>query len=110
MAKKDRTYGSGSSAVSVRRGQYARLAPLSGWRYVPGHAGDTSVTGWQIQVLHAAEVSGLKVPKETWDRTGKFLDSVGSKDGSGYTPLALAADSKNDLLVVILLEKGAQVV
>src|SRR5207247_11263248 len=35
---------------------------------------------------------------------------VNAKDGSGYTPLALAADSKNDLLVVILLEKGAQVV
>jgi len=35
---------------------------------------------------------------------------VNAKDGSGYTPLALAANSKNDLLVVILLEKGAQVV
>src|SRR5262249_48909814 len=35
---------------------------------------------------------------------------VNAKDGSGYTPLALAANSKNDLMVVILLEKGAQVV
>ena len=35
---------------------------------------------------------------------------VNAKDGSGYTPLALAANSKNDLLVVILLEKGAQAV
>lgn len=34
---------------------------------------------------------------------------VNAKDGSGYTPLALAANGKNDLLVVILLEKGAQV-
>lgn len=35
---------------------------------------------------------------------------VNAKDGSGYTPLALAANSKDDLMVVILLEKGAQVV
>ena len=35
---------------------------------------------------------------------------VNARDGSGYTPLALAANSKNDLLVVILLEKGAQTV
>lgn len=35
---------------------------------------------------------------------------VNARDGSGYTPLALAANSKNDLLVVILLEKGAQAV
>ena len=35
---------------------------------------------------------------------------VNARDASGYTPLALAASSKNDLLVVILLEKGAQIV
>ncbi len=35
---------------------------------------------------------------------------VNAKDGSGFTPLALAANSKNDLMVVILLEKGAQIV
>ena len=35
---------------------------------------------------------------------------VNAKDGSGFTPLAVAASSKNDLMVVILLEKGAQVV
>jgi ankyrin repeat protein len=34
---------------------------------------------------------------------------VNARDGSGYTPLALAANGKNDLLVVILLEKGALV-
>jgi uncharacterized protein len=35
---------------------------------------------------------------------------VNAKDGSGFTPLALAASGKNDLMVVILLEKGARVV
>jgi ankyrin repeat protein len=32
---------------------------------------------------------------------------VNARDGSGFTPLALAANTRNDLLVVILLEKGA---
>jgi ankyrin repeat protein len=35
---------------------------------------------------------------------------VNARDGGGFTPLALAAGGKNDVLVVILLEKGAQVV
>jgi uncharacterized protein len=35
---------------------------------------------------------------------------VNARDGSGFTPLGLAASGKNDLLVVILLEKGAQAV
>jgi len=34
---------------------------------------------------------------------------VNARDGSGFTPLALAANTKNDLLVVILLEKGARI-
>jgi uncharacterized protein len=34
---------------------------------------------------------------------------VNARDASGFTPLALAANSKNDLMVVILLEKGAQI-
>ena len=34
---------------------------------------------------------------------------VNAADGSGFTPLALAANTRNDLLVVILLEKGARV-
>ena len=35
---------------------------------------------------------------------------VNARDGSGFTPLALAANGKDDLLVVMLLEKGGQVV
>src|SRR3989442_14763611 len=34
---------------------------------------------------------------------------VNARDGSGFTPLALAANNKNDLMVVVLLEKGAQI-
>jgi ankyrin repeat protein len=33
---------------------------------------------------------------------------VNARDGSGFTPLALAASSKSDLLILMLLERGAQ--
>lgn len=33
---------------------------------------------------------------------------VNAKDGSGFTPLALAANSKSDLLMLLLLERGAR--
>lgn len=32
---------------------------------------------------------------------------VNARDGSGFTPLGLAANSKNDILVMVLLERGA---
>lgn len=33
---------------------------------------------------------------------------VNARDGSGFTPLALAAGTKNDILMILLLERGAQ--
>jgi len=33
---------------------------------------------------------------------------VNAKDGHGFTPLALAANSKSDLLMLLLLEQGAR--
>jgi ankyrin repeat protein len=33
---------------------------------------------------------------------------VNAKDGHGFTPLALAANSKSDLLMLLLLEHGAR--
>jgi ankyrin repeat protein len=33
---------------------------------------------------------------------------VNAKDGHGFTPLALAANSKSDLLMLMLLERGAR--
>ena len=33
-----------------------------GWRYKPGEAGDTTVTGWQIMALKSGQMSGLPDP------------------------------------------------
>ncbi len=33
-----------------------------GWRYTPGQAGDTSVTGWQVMALAAAREANIAVP------------------------------------------------
>jgi ankyrin repeat protein len=32
---------------------------------------------------------------------------INARDGSGFTPLGLAANSRNDMLVMVLLERGA---
>ncbi len=47
-----------------------------GWRYFPGQAGDTSVSGWQIMALKAAVMAGLEVPSQSFFLANKFLDSV----------------------------------
>jgi len=62
--------------------------PAGGWRYVPGQAGDLSVSGWMIMALESARMSGIPVPEEAVAGAVKFLDSVrgGSHGGSyGYT-------------------------
>src|SRR5713226_1245132 len=46
------------------------------------------------------EVAGLLIARGA---------DVNARDGSGFTPLGLAASNKNDLLVIRLLEVGAQV-
>jgi hypothetical protein len=50
--------------------------PAGGWRYGPGQAGDTSVTGWQIQALRSAHLAGFPVPAGTIQKAMAFLDSV----------------------------------
>ena len=56
-----------------------------GWRYQPGQAGDTSVTGWQVIALRSAQQGGLQVPKGVMTKVSAFLDSVQTdKKGSGY--------------------------
>ncbi len=57
-----------------------------GWRYMPGQAGDTSVTGWQLMALRSAQVAGLHVPQAVFDRANRFLDRCQTNSlGSFYS-------------------------
>jgi hypothetical protein len=58
-----------------------------GWRYQPGQAGDTSVTGWHIMALVTAKMAKLKVPEEALKNAASYLDSVceNNTEGYGYT-------------------------
>ncbi len=56
--------------------------------------------------LHAAAANRQVAVAELLIARGA---DVNARDGSGFTPLALAANNRNDLMVVILLEKGAQI-
>jgi hypothetical protein len=55
-----------------------------GWRYGPRQAGDTSVTGWQVQALEAGRGAGAKVPKETLEKASRFLDTCYDPADGGY--------------------------
>lgn len=59
-----------------------------GWRYEPGAPGDTTVTGWQIMALKSGQMAYLRVPYETIELAGRFLDSVQLDNGAryGYVP------------------------
>lgn len=56
-----------------------------GWRYVPGTAGDLTVTGWQVMALKSCDRAGLGPSLKTWANAETFIDSLGSTSGSyGY--------------------------
>jgi hypothetical protein len=55
-----------------------------GWRYLPGQAGDTTVTAWQIAALKSAALTGAAVPSPTIDAACRFLDRVQVRKGEGY--------------------------
>jgi Squalene-hopene cyclase C-terminal domain/Prenyltransferase and squalene oxidase repeat len=60
-----------------------------GWRYHPGDEGDTSVVGWQLMALQSGKIAYLDVPKSTFERAGRFLDTVrGGRHGGlfAYQP------------------------
>jgi hypothetical protein len=55
-----------------------------GWRYLPGQAGDTTVTAWQLAALKSAALAGLEVPTPTIDGVCRFLDRVQARGGESY--------------------------
>jgi hypothetical protein len=72
-----------------------------GWRYLPGQAGDTTVTAWQLAALKSASMSGLEVPSPTIDGVRRFLDRVQTQKGAGYgyrTPASKPCTSAIGLL------------
>ena len=55
-----------------------------GWRYAPGQAGDTTVTGWQLMALKSAQMAYLQVPPPSLAAAGRFLDAVQADAGARY--------------------------
>ena len=74
----------GAAAVkAIRYIEMAQNRSTGGWRYLPGEAGDTSVTGWQIMALKSAQMAGIGVNSMVFDNADKWLKSVstGKKNG-----------------------------
>jgi hypothetical protein len=72
-----------------------------GWRYLPGQAGDTTVTAWQLAALKSAALAGLETPSPTIDGVRRFLDRVQTQKGAAYgyrTPAAKPCTSAIGLL------------
>lgn len=63
---------------------YAQDRHTGGWRYFPGQAGDTTVSGWQLMALKSAAMAGLDVPSPAFFMANKFLDSVQAEKGAAY--------------------------
>lgn len=64
------------------------------WGYGAGSAGDTSIVGWQVQALKAAQLGGLSVDKNVIKKAIEFLNLAGGgsrKESYGYADSAGAA-------------------
>lgn len=55
------------------------------WGYAAGTAGDITVTGWHLMALKSCQAAGFPTPIETWKLTERFIDQMGSSEGTfGY--------------------------
>ena len=52
-----------------------------GWRYVPGEAGDMTVTGWQLMALKSAQMCRIPTDADVWRRAESFIDALHTSDG-----------------------------
>ncbi len=71
-------------AAAVRFIVSAQDAYGGGWRYLPGQAGDTTSTAWQLAALKSAALAGVEVPSPTIDGVRRFLDRVQARAGESY--------------------------
>ncbi len=55
-----------------------------GWRYNPGSPGDMTVTGWMLMALKSCALGGFEVPRATFSKAKKFVDSKGESGGAYY--------------------------
>ncbi len=59
-------------------------SPAGGWRYSPAPVDqDLSVTVMQVVALRAANNAGIPVPKETFEKATKYVQSSAARDGTG---------------------------
>ncbi|MEI6238925.1 MAG: prenyltransferase/squalene oxidase repeat-containing protein [Planctomycetia bacterium] len=86
---------------AVRFTETAQDLHGGGWRYLPGQAGDITVTAWQIAALKSAMLAGMEVPSPTIEAARRFLDRVQTQGGAAYgyrTPAAKPCTSAVGLL------------
>ncbi|NCA12456.1 hypothetical protein EBR56_11785, partial [bacterium] len=86
---------------AVRFTETAQDPHGGGWRYLPGQAGDITVTAWQIAALKSAALAGIEVPSPTIEAARRFLDRVQAQGGAAYgyrTPAAKPCTSAIGLL------------
>jgi len=82
-----------------------------GWRYLPGQAGDVTVTAWQVAALKSAALAGIETPSPTIDGVRRFLDRVQTQKGGAYgyrTPAAKPCTSAIGLLCRMYTGWGSQ--
>lgn len=83
-AKSDDEKLKAQAQAAIKFIEYAQDPLGGGWRYAPRTPGDMSVTGWQVQALHAAKAADLTVQDGSWERVTVFLDTVQSDEGAKY--------------------------
>ncbi len=72
-----------AARLAVAFVQRAQNESTGGWRYLPGDAGDTSVFGWQIMALKSAQMAGIPVDSEVFDKGKRWLNSVARGEHMG---------------------------
>lgn len=74
-------------AYAQRAIDYAMAAQSTGggWRYRPGEAGDTSVTGWYVMAVQSAMSAGLDVNDSKVRLISDYLDAASHYNGAGYS-------------------------